>query len=281
MGSPPPSRWQQRANVAASCFTGAAVIALTNPLDCLKNRYQVADAPGVVAFGRRIVRRDGGLVRALWLPGLATNCAACTISVGARLGLYPALRDACPGERRSGVAMLGSGLAGGACGYAVAAPLFHATRVAHVADDGAGGVRALGRLYAAGGAARLWRGAPLLVARGAVMSGTQLATYDLAKGAAVDRGVADGPALHALSSLAASVALTTAMVPLDVTLTHYQAAPGAGGPVAVARSLLARRGPAVFVRGWLPLWARFLPSTVLTFLIYEQARKLLLGTFLR
>jgi len=279
MGGPAPSRWQQRANVAASCFTGAAVIALTNPLDCLKNRLQVADAPGVVAFGRDLVRRDGGLVRALWLPGLATNCAACTISVGTRLGLYPALRDALPGER-SGAAMLGSGLAGGACGYAVAAPFFHATRVAHVADDGAGGARALRRL-AAGGAAALWKGAPLLVARGAVMSGTQLATYDLAKGAAVDRGAADGPALHALSSLAASVALTTAMVPLDVTLTHYQAAPRAGGPVATARALLAARGPAVFVRGWLPLWARFLPSTVLTFLIYEQARKLLLGTFLR
>ena len=33
-------------------------------------------------------------------------------------------------------------------------------------------------------------------------------------------------------------------------------------------------------RGWVPLWLRFLPSSVLTFHIYEQARRLLLGSYL-
>ena len=211
------------------------------------------------------------------------SVCACTISVGTRIGLYPTLRDSlAPAEaRRSPLFMYASGLAGGALGYSVAAPFFYATRVAHVRDLGPG-LATLRRL-AAPGAPALWRGAPLLVARGAVMSGTQLATYDSAKGFAVDRGLLDdGPVLHCAASLCASVALTTAMVPLDVTLTHYQASPpGAGGVLACAKRLLAARGPRVFVRGWLPLWARFLPSTVLTFLIYEQARKLLLGDFLR
>lgn len=273
--------WKRRANVGASCATGAAVIALTNPLDCLKNRFQVAP-PGersVRQFAARLVADRGGLLRALWLPGLATNCCACTISVGARLGLYPTLRDSLQGDGRSGASMLSSGMLGGALGYAAAAPFFYATRVAHVAGEGAG-LGAL-RAIAASGPQNLWRGAPLLVARGAVMSGTQLSTYDLAKGAAIERGYADGPLLHCAASLAASVALTTAMVPLDVTLTHYQTGARGGGPLACARDLLADRGPAVFVRGWLPLWARFLPSTVLTFLIYEQVRRALLGDFLR
>jgi hypothetical protein len=34
------------------------------------------------------------------------------------------------------------------------------------------------------------------------------------------------------------------------------------------------------MRGWTPLWLRFLPSSVLTFAIYEQARLLLLGKYL-
>ena len=276
--------WRRNANIGASCLTGSAVIALTNPLDCLKSRYQVApqSGGGVAAFARALVSGDG-LWRGLWRPGLATNVCACTISVGTRIGLYPTLRDAfAPAEaRRSPLFMYASGLAGGALGYSVAAPFFYATRVAHVRDLGPG-LATLRRL-AAPGVPALWRGAPLLVARGAVMSGTQLATYDSAKGFAVDRGLLDdGPALHCAASLCASVALTTAMVPLDVTLTHYQASPpGAGGVAACAKRLLAARGPRVFVRGWLPLWARFLPSTVLTFLIYEQARKLLLGDFLR
>merc|ERR1712147_609910 len=102
--------------------------------------------------------------------------------------------------------------------------------------------------------------APRATRSGAVMSGTQLATYDSAKGFAVDRGLLDdGPALHCAASLCASVTLTTAMVPLDVTLTHYQASPPGAG-AACAKRLLAARGPRVFVRGWLPLWARFLPS---------------------
>ena len=31
-------------NVGASCITGATVIAITNPLDCLKQRWQVSRA---------------------------------------------------------------------------------------------------------------------------------------------------------------------------------------------------------------------------------------------
>lgn len=33
-------------------------------------------------------------------------------------------------------------------------------------------------------------------------------------------------------------------------------------------------------RGWVPLWARFLPSSILTFHIYEQTRRVLLGRYL-
>ncbi|KAH8097201.1 thiosulfate transmembrane transporter [Aureococcus anophagefferens] len=201
--------WRRNANIGASCLTGSAVIALTNPLDCLKSRFQVAphSGGGVAAFARALVAGDG-LWRGLWRPGLATNVCACTISVGTRIGLYPTLRDSfAPAEaRRSPLFMYASGLAGGALGYSVAAPFFYATRVAHVRDLGPG-----------------------------------LATPA--------RGAARRPGRRRRRGLRAG--------------------------------LLAARGPRVFVRGWLPLWARFLPSTVLTFLIYEQARKLLLGDFLR
>ena len=55
----------------------------------VKNRFQVAQTSrGVLRFGADEVRRRG-LLRALWLPGLATNAAACTITVGARIGVGP------------------------------------------------------------------------------------------------------------------------------------------------------------------------------------------------
>ena len=44
---------------------------------------------------------------------------------------------------------------------------------------------------------------------------------------------------------------------------------------------VAAEGPRVLMRGWLPLWARFLPSSVLTFYIYEQFRMLLVGSYMK
>ena len=134
------------------------------------------------------------------------------------------------------------------------------------------------------GVTGLWKGAPVLVARGALLSATQLASYDLAKGKLKQLGLQDGPLVHGLASIAASLTLTTAICPLDVVLTSYQAGHAVGrpfdSPLACARQLVRDDGPSVLLRGWGPLWVRFLPSSVLTFFIYEQARRVLVGRYL-
>ena len=293
-------------NIVASCFTGATVIAITNPLDCLKQRWQVAQtSTGTpLSFAREIVRAEG-VWCGLWYPGLLSNCLACTMSVGTRIGLYPRLRDSfSAGKSGSTFGMFASGLAGGALGYIVSAPFFFASRVAQteagVIADGilvtgacagrapsvvdAGGLATLRHLLSSHGLSALWKGASVLVARGAVMSSTQLTTYDLSKRRLLAAGVEDGPLVHSAASVAASVVLTTAICPLDVVLTTYQAGPLVGRPYAsaweAARGLVGAGGPAALMRGWLPLWARFLPSSFLTFHIFEQTRRLLLGTYL-
>ena len=91
--------------------------------------------------------------------------------------------------------------------------------------------------------------------------------------------------MHFAASFVASIVLTTAICPLDVVLTSYQAGPSVlgrtfTGPLDCARQLVAEQGAAIVWRGWLPLWARFLPSSVLTFHIYEQSRYFLLGSYL-
>ena len=94
-------------------------------------------------------------------------------------------------------------------------------------------------------------------------------------------GVTDGPALHTVASFAASLTLTTAMCPFDVIYTRYLTSTTRyRNPLACARGMLLEGGPAAFFRGWVPLWARFLPSSVLTFVIFEQTRWLLLGRYL-
>ena len=66
-------------NLFASAVSGAAGMAMFNPLDCLRVRWQVARADAARArtawrFAAEIARREG-LVAGLWRPGLALNTA--------------------------------------------------------------------------------------------------------------------------------------------------------------------------------------------------------------
>ena len=202
--------------------------------------------------------------------------------------------------------MFVSGLLGGAAGYIAAAPFFAAARISQaeaglVGADGIlstgarkglkptapgsdSGLPMLAHLARRDGVRGLWRGSTVLVARGALMSATQLFTYDTTKRRLKGLGLTDGPLVHCTASLAASLTLTTAICPLDVVYTAFLAGPAIGrpsaSPWACAAALVAEGGPQALMRGWVPLWARFLPSSVLTFLIYEQARRALLGSYL-
>jgi hypothetical protein len=112
----------------------------------------------------------------------------------------------------------------------------------------------------------------------------RLATYDCTKEQLRTSGFTDGPVVHSIASFAASLTLTTAICPLDVTYTTYLAGPSVGrtysSPLACARAMVTEGGPGSLLRGWVPLWLRFLPSSILTFLIYEQTRRLIVGQYL-
>ena len=115
-------------NLVASCTTGAVVMLLTNPLDTLKARWQTLspvqqrDTPTPVALAR-LVSKEEGIARGLWAPALGTNMLACALAVGARLGLYPHIRDALctvdeQGRRQKQAhRMWASGLLAGSVGY--------------------------------------------------------------------------------------------------------------------------------------------------------------------
>ena len=75
----------QALNIVLSGITGGLVIAITNPLDALKNRWQTL-APSQVANHRSLprflvhtVQTEG--YHALALSGLAANIIACTITL--------------------------------------------------------------------------------------------------------------------------------------------------------------------------------------------------------
>jgi len=136
-----------------------------------------------------------------------------------------------------------------------------------------------------GGLQSLWRGCGVIVGRGAAVAASQLAAYDSTKTFLKTQGlVEDGPLLHVVASQVAAVTCTTFSMPLDVVLTVYTSAQtlggerkavyGSAGPMSCAAAMLKSDGPTVFFRGWVPAFLRISPTTVSSFFLYEQLRRL-------
>ena len=73
-------------------------------------------------------------------------------------------------------------------------------------------------------------------------------------------------------------------VPADLLMTRYQAASQMGrtysGLMQCALGMMKEEGPAVFLRGWLPMFSRVAPLYIVYLPAYEQTRMLLGMTYL-
>ena len=133
------SYYDVAAGLGAAGFAGGLSVAIMNPLDTLKVRYQVSTEPGGMrGFAGQIVRQEG-LWRGLWVPGVGANFGAICISSVGRVGCYPYVRDgllnAVGLEKNAGV-MFVAGLLAGAVGYLVSSPaVWKSTSVSGAPDN--------------------------------------------------------------------------------------------------------------------------------------------------
>nr|ADV91206.1 uncoupling mitochondrial protein [Karlodinium veneficum] len=238
------------------------------------------------------------------------------IAIGGRNGFYPTMRDRIGAmyggtEKVGAGGMFTAGLFAGMTGYFLASPLLQVKTQMQVeagklsaeglyltgarvglAPTYSGSFDAFSKLassgYASGGLVggiqSLWRGAGVIVGRGAAVSSSQLCAYDMTKTVLKDRGFQDGPLLHFIASQVGAVCCTTFSMPLDIVLTVYTSAQtlggerkilyGSGGPLKCASAMFRNDGPLVFFRGWVPAFMRISPTTTSSFFLYEQLRRL-------
>lgn len=125
------------------------------------------------------------------------------------------------------------------------------------------------------GVAGLWRGTAPGMARAAVLTASQCATYDQAKQAWIRvTGWGESFGTYIGASMVAGVATTTATSPVDVVKTHMFAG-GRQGPLEAAKELLREQGIRALFRGWTANWARLGPQTAITFVVNEELRSLI------
>mmetsp|Transcript_4475 Transcript_4475/g.12440 ORF Transcript_4475/g.12440 Transcript_4475/m.12440 type:complete len:369 (-) Transcript_4475:63-1169(-) len=296
-------------NTAAKVIAAGAAATISsglyNPLDCLRVRWQVASksdpatSRGIFRFGMDIVKSEG-VIKGLWRPGLTSNITAMCLSNAARFGAYENVRDALVSlsaggelrsEKKSAMHMLTAGVICGAVGYAWITPfvLVKTMIQAEKGVMGPNGVYLTGsragkgayvqhlvsgavRLAQDNGLMSLFRGTLPLSARGALFTSGQFMGYDGLKTLAKYHDVEDGPALHMVSSVTASLGASLFSAPADLIMAKYMADRRYKNITACIRDIYKEAGVLGFWRGFLISCIRLTPVMMTYSTFYEQFR---------
>lgn len=261
---------------SGACALGYGV---THPLETIKVRQMClpAGSASPLRLAVDIVRAEGA--QGLFV-GIKAGLARSVAQGGCRLCFYDQLKGALPAEhRQNDAARLLAGSLAGALAALVGQPI-DTVRTTQQADTAAGAARGVvhvtRQLVAEAGVLSLWRGSSAAVARCAVLTASQCATYDRSKGlltAAPARWRADELRTHVGAALISGVVTTTATVPLDNIKTTMIVS---NAPAAEAAALVYRSGGGAlgFLRGWGSVYVRLAPHTVIMFCALERLRAL-------
>jgi dicarboxylate transporter 10 len=120
----------------------------------------------------------------------------------------------------------------------------------------------------------IWRGIWPNSMRAALMTTSQLASYDAFKDLLQSVGMGDGSLRHFTASFGAGFVATTVCSPVDVIKTRIMSAQGKQGIVDLLANTFKSEGMAWMFRGWVPSFIRLGPQTVCTMMFLEQHREL-------
>ena len=124
----------------------------------------------------------------------------------------------------------------------------------------------------------LWKGVVPSMQRAALLTATQIASYDHSKQMVLNSGVVhEGILLHMGCSMLAGLLTATITSPVDVIKTRVMNQTSNSllkytGTVAATREIIHIEGLSGLYKGWFPNWMRIGPHTIVAFLIYEQLR---------
>ncbi|MCO5567293.1 hypothetical protein L7F22_020983 [Adiantum nelumboides] len=277
---------------------------VTNPVNVVKVRMQLDGALpssservyGGFVSGILRVRREEGFT-ALWRgTGAALLREASYSSI--RMGLYEPFKMMLGGDDRAHTPLwikITAGASAGVIGSAVANPTdvvivrMQAQRPiqapfkgAHSGWNYAGPFQAFSSIARTEGIRGLYRGLLPTMQRAALLNAAQAPSYDHAKHAILNAGIVDeGITCHMIASMVAGLMSAIVIAPVDLIRTRImqQAVDTKGHGMLYSSTLdcfwktLHSEGPRGLYKGFVPVWLRIGPHTIVTFFIFEQLRK--------
>jgi solute carrier family 25 uncoupling protein 27 len=282
-----------------SCCAATIAETVTYPLDLTKTRLQIqGEGSRKSAAYRGMVRTAYGIATEgllkLW-QGVTPAIYRHFVYSGCRMGFYEWIRDNLLGKNPNGTYSLWkaslSGLSAGAAAQFIASP----TDLIKVQMQMEGRKLLDGKLprfrntwhaftvtVSEGGVWGLWKGWVPNVQRAALVNLGDLTTYDTAKHLILTRtSLKDNPVTHTLASACSGLVSAILGTPADVVKTrimNQQYINGRGALYSSSVDCLVKtvqiEGFWALYKGFLPIWARMAPWSLVFWLSYEQIRRL-------
>eukprot|EP01038_Epipyxis_sp_PR26KG_P004108 gene4108-5858_t len=265
----------------------SAVITVTgiHPIDVVKTRLQVSGGAGsrnykALGIGGTIsvIASEEG-ISAFW-KGIGAAWLREASYTSLRLGLYGPIKHAMHIKKDSHFFWkFSAGSLAGALGSVVGNP-FDVLKTRMMATEGTSApsmVNAASALYKAQGVSGFYRGIEANVMRAMVLNGTKMACYDTIKDLIVQAGVIPaGLATQFCAAFGAGFFMATTVAPFDMVRTRLMNQPPDAkiynGFVDCIVKIIAKDGPFGLYAGFVPIWARFAPTTCLQLVIFEQIK---------
>ncbi|KAF2668341.1 mitochondrial carrier [Microthyrium microscopicum] len=258
---------------------------VTHPLDLVKVRLQTQHNGGPK---RNMVQMFGHVVKSNGFLGLYKGLSASLLRQltysTTRFGIYAHLKTSIS-DRRSQPSFpqliaisSASGFIGGIAGnpadvlnvrmqHDAALPAAERRNYKNAIDG-------LIRMAREEGLASLWRGVWPNSMRAALMTASQLASYDIFKDLILRyTSLPDNTITHFSASLMAGFVATTVCSPVDVIKTRIMSASENKSLAKLLSDTYRNEGPGWMFRGWVPSFIRLGPHTIATFLFLEQHQK--------
>ncbi|ESW98389.1 Mitochondrial dicarboxylate transporter [Ogataea parapolymorpha DL-1] len=262
----------------------------THPLDLAKVRLQTAKVPGdsLVSLAFKIIKTEGVLAA---YAGLTASLLRQATYSTARFGVYEKLKEIMTDPTRgqaSTFQLLAASMIAGAVGGVVGNPA-DVVNIRMQNDNSLPESQRRHYKHALDGLLKitreenltaLFRGLGPNLARGILMTASQVVSYDVAKKLLVENLSMDPKtkATHFSASLIAGLVATTVCSPADVLKTRIMNSSGTGqSSFGILKDAISREGLGFMFRGWTPAFIRLGPHTILTFIALEELRRLKIG----
>ncbi|CAO1631443.1 unnamed protein product [Parajaminaea phylloscopi] len=259
----------------------------TNGFDVIKVRQQMIldrQRASFLTVGRSMLAKEG--ILSLW-AGVTASCIREGTYSTVRLGGYePAKRfyaDVIGMPQSSFSNKLMAGITSGAVGAAFSTPTdLLKVRMQAARPDGRPPFRTtfhgFAELYRQGGLRSLYRGLYPNTIRAAILTSSQIATYDEVKGWFKTKlGMEEGIKLHFSASMVAGFVCSAASSPVDVVKVRIMSTSAKTGEssLTLLSSLLRQEGPLALWKGFGMCWARLGTHTVISLSLFEAFRRAL------